>query len=266
MLLKALNRFQFRFSIAHSLNCGKNWRLEAQKWPQHRLIVVRGGKGSLHLYDRQTPLRRGQVFWGMPDEFYGIKQDSLRKLKITIFRFIPQTQNNKPSTIPRMWRKCMIIEPANFSLLESLAMRLADSVYKIEGSDFSTSLMRSLLWLLIHEEKTPAQTRFNYISFQDIKPAIEYQSQTKNQISSIADLARFSGLSESTFRRRMWSCYKQSPKTFFLKKRIERAKVLLLESSFTIAAIAEELGYSEISSFSRQFKKIVGVSPEAYRS
>ena len=43
----------------------------------------------------------------------------------------------------------------------------------------------------------------------------------------------------------------------------EKAKKMLVESEFKISEIAEAVGYSDVSYFSKSFKKYFGVSPKA---
>ena len=52
---------------------------------------------------------------------------------------------------------------------------------------------------------------------------------------------------------------------YLLNARINKAKLLLKTTDYTISEIADELGYYDTSHFINQFKKIVGCSPNAYR-
>jgi len=49
----------------------------------------------------------------------------------------------------------------------------------------------------------------------------------------------------------------------FLK--IEKAKTLLSSTNLTLQELVDNIGYSDVSSFIRKFKKIVGTTPGAYR-
>ena len=51
---------------------------------------------------------------------------------------------------------------------------------------------------------------------------------------------------------------------FFNRLKIEKAKELIRTRQFTFSQIADQLGYSSIHYFSRQFKKITGMSPTEY--
>lgn len=56
-----------------------------------------------------------------------------------------------------------------------------------------------------------------------------------------------------------------TPGNFIIKCRIERACQLLIISSYDIGQIADILGYKDQYFFSRQFKKVMGVTPKKFR-
>lgn len=51
-----------------------------------------------------------------------------------------------------------------------------------------------------------------------------------------------------------------------LDERVKVAKRLLLRSSMSVGEISDHLRYSELSAFSRQFKRLTGLSPRTFRS
>lgn len=53
---------------------------------------------------------------------------------------------------------------------------------------------------------------------------------------------------------------------YVIKLRIERAKELLTNMDLNISEVAYRLGYASAAHFSRQFKKIVGLSPSVFRN
>ncbi|GEM_PF-3351906 len=60
--------------------------------------------------------------------------------------------------------------------------------------------------------------------------------------------------------------YGTTPLKYLIQKRIEKAKILLLENKLTIKEIAAICGFENEYYFSRLFKKVVSVSPKAYRN
>lgn len=57
-----------------------------------------------------------------------------------------------------------------------------------------------------------------------------------------------------------------TPYQFILKQKIERAKILIIETNISLANIAFDLGFSSYSNFCVAFKKEVGQSPTVFRS
>ncbi len=56
----------------------------------------------------------------------------------------------------------------------------------------------------------------------------------------------------------------ESPKRYHTRCRIYRAKQLLAQQSLSVEIIAGEVGFSDVSAFSRVFKQMTGVSPTQY--
>ncbi len=59
--------------------------------------------------------------------------------------------------------------------------------------------------------------------------------------------------------------YKQSPHQYLMQVRIAKAKELLINSDLSITEICADVGFESLGSFSTLFRKIVGLSPSAYR-
>jgi AraC-like DNA-binding protein len=73
------------------------------------------------------------------------------------------------------------------------------------------------------------------------------------------------GLSYSTFRQGFRQRMGISPSAYRIRCRIEQAQVRLLESDASLGSIAEQLGYSDVYAFSRQFRAVTGQSPGRWR-
>lgn len=82
---------------------------------------------------------------------------------------------------------------------------------------------------------------------------------------SYNEMARLSGVSYSYFKRIYIQKYGIPPSAYILSLRIQRARGLLLSTPFSIAHIAEMVGYTDPAYFSRQFKNQTGCSPLQYR-
>ena len=78
-------------------------------------------------------------------------------------------------------------------------------------------------------------------------------------------LARRLKVSESQVQRDFKAGFGMSPRAFLRKLRIEKAMVLR-EGEESVASIAQAVGFSDHSAFSRAFRTMAGMSPRRYRS
>ena len=81
----------------------------------------------------------------------------------------------------------------------------------------------------------------------------------------VAELARRSGLPKRTFDRRFRAATGYSPLAYVQALRIEEAKQLLETGSATVDVIAREVGYEDMASFRRLFRRLAGMTPGDYR-
>ena len=81
----------------------------------------------------------------------------------------------------------------------------------------------------------------------------------------LPELAAMAGLSGYQFEQRMRKIFAISARQFIHKVRMDAATRWLRETRDSIAQIAQSCGYAEQSSFTRQFKATVGMSPARYR-
>jgi PAS domain S-box-containing protein len=78
-------------------------------------------------------------------------------------------------------------------------------------------------------------------------------------------LAAMAGMSVYQFDQRIRALFRLSAGQYLVKVRIDAACAKLRDTAEPIAQIALDCGYSDQSSFSRQFRQTVGMSPLAYR-
>ncbi len=262
-----LSQLRFELVVASTVKCGQGWHLPERAWTDHRLMLVRGGCGELEQAGRRVPLRRGSVVFGLPGEIYGVRQDERKKLSVSVLRFRALTRARRETTLAE-FRPALVFQPAGFPLLEQAAIRLTHAVPSVPAAadDLGDALLRALLWLVRDDRPQTDDHQGPNHAYQDLKPALEHLRTLDQREPGVTVLARLCGLSVSTFRRRMQECFGQSPKQYILRTRLDRAQGLLLESPYTVEAIAAELGYSEPAHFSRQFKQHTGLSPARFRA
>lgn len=83
---------------------------------------------------------------------------------------------------------------------------------------------------------------------------------------SLTALARVSGLTERSLIRRFTAATGDTPNAYLQVLRIEIARQQLEGSRLPIDEITRRVGYEDVSSFTRLFRRHTGLSPGAYRA
>ncbi|HVW17584.1 MAG TPA: helix-turn-helix transcriptional regulator [Solirubrobacteraceae bacterium] len=79
-------------------------------------------------------------------------------------------------------------------------------------------------------------------------------------------LAREAHMSAGHFSRRFRLAYGESPYSYLMTRRIERAMALLRRGDLSVTEVCFEVGCSSLGTFSSRFAELVGMPPSAYRS
>jgi AraC-like DNA-binding protein len=82
----------------------------------------------------------------------------------------------------------------------------------------------------------------------------------------VAELARAALMSTAHFSRRFRAAYGETPYTYLMTRRIERAKALLRRGELSVTEVCLEVGCTSLGSFSARFTELVGETPTAYRA
>jgi AraC-like DNA-binding protein len=82
---------------------------------------------------------------------------------------------------------------------------------------------------------------------------------------SLAELARACKLSPGHFARAFRQTTGQPPHRWLMVQRIEKAKQLLVDSTLSLAQIAQKCGFADQSHFTRVFAQLVQSSPGQWR-
>ena len=82
----------------------------------------------------------------------------------------------------------------------------------------------------------------------------------------VPTMARHALMSPAHFSRQFRAAYGETPYSYLMTRRIERAKALLRRGDRTVTEVCMVVGCTSLGSFSTRFTEIVGESPSAYRA
>src|SRR4029077_11703626 len=83
---------------------------------------------------------------------------------------------------------------------------------------------------------------------------------------NVEALARDAHMSAGHLSRQFRLAYGESPDSYLMTRRIERAMGLLRRGDLSVTEICFEVGCSSLGTFSTRFTELVGVPPSTYRT
>jgi AraC-like DNA-binding protein len=82
----------------------------------------------------------------------------------------------------------------------------------------------------------------------------------------VPELARQALMSPGHFSRSFRAAFGESPHSYLMTRRIERAKALLRRGDLSVTETCFAVGCTSLGSFSTRFTELVGESPSSYRA
>ncbi len=137
------------------------------------------------------------------------------------------------------------------------------------GSDFLSYLL--IMELFVHISRALKMEWENSIMNKSpklkelINAAVKYIQNNFERNISLSDIASYVFLSPGYFTRAFKEVTNETPITFLLKVRVDRAKDLLIETGKKARDIALDVGFSNQQRFNEAFKKYAGMTPLQYR-
>lgn len=87
-----------------------------------------------------------------------------------------------------------------------------------------------------------------------------------DQPLDVPALARSAAMSTSHFSRSFKAAFGESPYSYLMTRRIERAKALLRHAETSVTDACFAVGCTSLGTFSTRFTELVGEPPSAYRA
>lgn len=136
------------------------------------------------------------------------------------------------------------------------------------GRLFGQSLSTALVARLLRRQQAaggPARGESRGgLARADLAGALEYLHAHSADDVTLADLAAVAGLSPYHFARRFKRSTGLAPHQYLIRLRVERSKPMLAAGRFTVAHVAQSVGFSSQGLFASHFRRITGVSPGRY--
>jgi len=137
-----------------------------------------------------------------------------------------------------------------------------------ELSNFSVRIkVLELLYHLLHKLSKRENTSQKTVNNADAEKLLNARNIILADVSeppSISSLATQVGMSETKLKQLFKQTFGDSIYNYFQKIRMEEAAFLLKQSAYSVSEVGFQLGFSNLSHFSRLFQRHYGVTPKKY--
>lgn len=148
----------------------------------------------------------------------------------------------------------------------NLSLRLVE---RFAGGSLSSTCAK----LLLIDVNRISQASYRELIAQDLQAhsdrlverAQHWMEKHLHEGFCLANLANYLAVSERTVIRRFKTAIGETPLAYLQAMRIDVAKRLLETSNLNIESISERVGYGDLSTFRRLFKRETGVAPREYQ-
>lgn len=233
------------------------------------LTVVSGGEGRIYANGVPTAVKKGDIYLSMPCDAHKIETDPQQPLKFDFFAFVVKggcfedefehmIQNySSPHT------RVLHDERIRPLISNAIAELDEENAYKDE---LLTALFRQIL---IYTSRGFQSIRPMHLTDASQAEALchKLMNYIDTHIYSMKNLNELTLLTDYSYGY-LSTLFKSTTSgtlaDYYLEKKLDTARLLLLENKLTITQIAELLNYSTVFAFSRAFRNRYGVAPRVF--
>ncbi len=263
------------------VNCGTDWNFSNICSPFTRIYYIEKGHAQIVLADRVVNLRPGYMYI-IPsftthsdicrdEEFsqYYIHIYNESEQNILDNLDFPLEIEAEPyviTLIQRLQELCPNMElrqyaPQDYDNFHTLS----ESKTKNKGREFSARTeSRGILYIILSRFINKATPK-TLVKDQRIAKVLQFIHSNINTKISLTTLSTMACMSQEHLIRMFKKELNTTPTIYITQKKMERAQIKLITENVSISELAYQLGFDNLTYFTKVFKKFVGTTPQDYR-
>ncbi|OGJ86582.1 MAG: hypothetical protein A2487_11710 [Candidatus Raymondbacteria bacterium RifOxyC12_full_50_8] len=243
------------------------------------LVVILGGNAVHYSRADSYDIMAGDCF--VVERAHGYKESN--KLSLVNILFIPEQLPvpwNEARKLPgyhaffalepqyrklHNFRSRLRLEPSGLAHVSELIDTIEQELHK---KNAGYEIMATGLFMQLISFISRAYSRMQGTEYADLMGLSEVISHIERNFADeirMADLAAMAAMSESRLLRAFRRATGHAPIDYLIHLRIRQACGLLRQKESTITAIAYQTGFNDSNYFTRQFRRIMGMSPRQFR-
>lgn len=264
----------------HHFEYPQNFKYEGERHNFWEVVYADKGDITVIREDESFLLKQGNIVFHKPNEWHGLRADNNVAVNLVVFSF--------ECVSPAMeffCKKALTVGQEQRTIISKILSEYTNAFKTPFNNPYTTRILRKknpvigsqqllgqyiselLISFLRQTEPTlpRSQTSINRESAL-LNTIVNYMLDHITENITIDDLVRYSGSNKTTISSAFKNNLGMSTMEYFISLKIDLAKKHLREDNYNISQISDILGYSGIHYFSRQFKKVTGMTPTEYSS
>lgn len=243
---------------------------------EHTLIYIHSGELEITEKGKKTVLRAGDCAFMRRDNHMWLQKrvkegcpyrSVVLKFSRDFLREFYHTLNSKdiPVDVKRD-RTSLYVMPHNRvdirSLFESVIpyfeteVRPSEEILKLK--------MTEGVYAILNTDESLYASLFDFVDQWKIDIIDFMEKNYKNELS-MQEIAYYTGRSLSTFKRDFKQCSDLTPQKWLIQRRLEAAHELIRKGGRKVSQVCYDVGFKNLSHFSKIYKATYGVAPTAER-
>lgn len=270
---------------------GENWRISdvrSSRLHFHNCLEIgycHTDSGMMEFYGEKVEFKEGDITIvprNVPHTTYSSKGSRSKwsyiflDPKSLLGEFLPANWENYDLLTHEFQNYRYIFRREEYPNLYHLLMLILKEIEEQEDNyQQSTRALLLSFYLLIHrvqskrgssnKSQSDQASTIGSLKTLEIAPALEYIEENFAKQFSVTDLADICHWSPTHFRRVFTNIMGLAPLDYVNNTRIMKSCYLLSNTEESILAISEKVGFQSVSSYNRNFKRVLGRSPSEYR-
>lgn len=188
---------------------------------------------------------------------------------------IPEQDNTESSIMPEFIEKTYLQDDKTEFSLKNLYISVKAGIDDgdfIEGEELCEALRRLLYNLItvnlgvraeINSVKAAKQSTRAEV-YKRLNYARDFMESSYSESISVENIASVACMNTEYFIRQFRNQFGITPVQFLIAKRMKAAGEVMKKGNVTVSEVCRRVGYTDLSSFGKLFKRYYGIGPDAY--